>query len=557
MGVRRMHAGGKKGDLGQRFGLGERVFRPQVEGFAEIGQDRRVLRQRIAVVEAQHRYAALRIDFQIGVGALLAAGEVDFLRLVFFAALLEHDVRRHRAGARRVIKHQHCETLLLYIAVEQFDRHAFRRADEADAHPGPHRGRLAGEFDTLGLEVGGDGVDAAHRKPEMIETAIRRRRRRVDAVAGFDRRDEDIGAAEFHVDARLALLHGADHLGAELLLEPLRHRLGIGGAQVDVIPRVIRHGAYSPCLLALCANSAERYDMFERDVIGLFAGCQSSQRPSSDQSNREKRDMPAVETVINGAYADLPGVKLWFTDTGGAGVPLVLLHPNTGTVEIWQPQIAAFAAAGYRVIAFDRKGWGKSLADPASGPQPGSIAGDLDALADHLKLKKFHLLGVAGGGFIALDYAAWRPQKLRSLIVGGSTGSFEDKAIADFIARIAIPEIRKQSAHYREIGASYRGANPEGTRRWIEIDEHARQPGAGFQPQLRTPNTLAKIAAITPPTLVIAADADLLAPPALMRIWAAHLRYHEWAVIHDAGHAMAWEQPGAFNDTVLDFLRRH
>ena len=230
--------------------------------------------------------------------------------------------------------------------------------------------------------------------------------------------------------------------------------------------------------------------------------------------------MLAAETVPSGAYADLPGVKLWFTDTGGAGVPIVLLHPNTGTVEIWQPQIAAFAAAGYRVIAFDRKGWGKSVADPASGAQPGSIAGDLDALADHLKLDKFHLLGVAGGGFIALDYAAWRPEKIRSLIVGASTGSFEDKEIADFIARIAIPEIRKQSAHYREIGASYRGANPEGTRRWIEIDEHARQPGAGFQPQLRTPNTLAKIAAITAPTLVIAADADLLAPPALMRIWA-------------------------------------
>ena len=267
--------------------------------------------------------------------------------------------------------------------------------------------------------------------------------------------------------------------------------------------------------------------------------------------------MPAANTVPNGAYAELPGVKLWFTDAGGAGVPIILLHPNTGTVEIWQPQIAAFAAAGYRVIAFDRKGWGKSVAGPASGGQPGSIAGDLDALADHLKLEKFHLLGVAGGGFIALDYAAWHPEKIRSLIVGASTGSFEDKEIADFIARIAIPEIRKQSAHYREIGASYRGANPEGTRRWIEIDEHARQPGSGFQPPLRTPNTFAKIAAITAPTLVIAADADLLAPPALMRIWALHLKHHEWAVIHDAGHAMAWEQPGAFNDKVLDFLRRH
>jgi pimeloyl-ACP methyl ester carboxylesterase len=267
------------------------------------------------------------------------------------------------------------------------------------------------------------------------------------------------------------------------------------------------------------------------------------------------QDSPIVSH--SGAHAELPGVKLWFIDIGGAGVPIVLLHPNTGTCEVWESQIASFSRAGYRVIAFDRRGWGKSFADPKLGPQPGSIAGDLDSLANHLKLEKFHLLGVAGGGFIALDYAAWRPERLRSLVVGGSTGMIEDKEIADFIARIAIPDIRKQSAHYREIGPSYRGANPEGVKRWIEIDEHARQPGVPFQPPLRTPNTLAKIATIPTPALVIAADADLLAPPGLMRIWAAHLKHHEWAIIHDAGHAMAWEQPGAFNDIVLDFLARH
>jgi len=259
----------------------------------------------------------------------------------------------------------------------------------------------------------------------------------------------------------------------------------------------------------------------------------------------------------DGSYANLPGVKLWFVDTGGAGAPVILLHPNTGTVEIWESQITAFAQAGYRVIAFDRRGWGKSVADGAAGAEPASVTADLHTLVDHLRLDAFHLLGVAGGGFAALDYAAWQPQRLRSLIVGGSTGAIQDKEIADFLARIAIPDIRKQSAHYREIGPSYRGANPEGVKRWIEIDEHSRQPGVDFQPALHTPNTLAKVAAISTPTLVIAADADLLAPPALMRIWAAHLKHHEWAVIHDAGHAMAWEQPGRFNDIVLDFLRRH
>jgi pimeloyl-ACP methyl ester carboxylesterase len=264
----------------------------------------------------------------------------------------------------------------------------------------------------------------------------------------------------------------------------------------------------------------------------------------------------AAEAPAAGGYAELPGVKLWFTDTAGAGTPIVLLHANTGTSESWEAQAAAFARQGYRVIAFDRRGWGKSLADSATGPQPGTVAGDLDALADHLKLDKFHLVGVAGGGFVAIDYAAWRPERLRSLVVAASTGQFAEKEMRDFTARVEIPELRKQAAVYREVGPSYRGANPDGTRRWIEIDEHAQQPGAPSQP-LRTPNTFAKLAAVTMPVLVMAADADLLAPPALMRAWAAHLKNYESATVPDSGHAIAWEHPDVFNESVLAFVKRH
>ena len=120
--------------------------------------------------------------------------------------------------------------------------------------------------------------------------------------------------------------------------------------------------------------------------------------------------MPAAETVIKGAHADLPGVKFWFTDTGGTGVPIVLLHPNTGTVETWEPQIAAFhrpAIGSSRSIA---RAGAKALPTTVRC-EVGSIADDLDALVGHLKLESFHLLGVAGGGFIAMDYAAWRPER--------------------------------------------------------------------------------------------------------------------------------------------------
>jgi pimeloyl-ACP methyl ester carboxylesterase len=71
------------------------------------------------------------------------------------------------------------------------------------------------------------------------------------------------------------------------------------------------------------------------------------------------------------------------------------------------------------------------------------------------------------------------------------------------------------------------------------------------------PNTFAKLSTVTMPILVMAADADLLAPPALMRTWAAHLKNYEWATVPDSGHAIAWEHPDMFNENVLGFVKRH
>jgi len=253
-------------------------------------------------------------------------------------------------------------------------------------------------------------------------------------------------------------------------------------------------------------------------------------------------------------FASVSGARLWFTDSGGRGEPIVLMHAITGTSVSWTQQIAAFSKAGYRVIAFDRRGWGRSEADPSTGPQPGHAADDLQALADFLSLRQFHLVGVAGGGFVALDYAAAHPERLSSLVVAASTGSVSDKDVQDVIARIEIPGIRGLPAHFREVGASYRGTNPEGTKRWLEIEEHARQRDAPTQP-LRSPNTFAKLATITARTLVVAADADLIAPPGLMMMWARHVKGAQWTTVPDAGHSIAWEQPAIFNDVVLKFLK--
>jgi len=267
-------------------------------------------------------------------------------------------------------------------------------------------------------------------------------------------------------------------------------------------------------------------------------------------AQREARNPPQPRREL----ASVPGVRLWFTDTGGTGEPIVLMHAITGTSESWASQIDAFSRAGYRVVAFDRRGWGRSETDASTGAQPGTAADDLHALADHLSLGRFHLVGVAGGGFVSLDYAAAHPERLSSLVIAASTGSVSDKEVQDVIARIEIPGIRSLPGQFREVGASYRGTNPEGTKRWLEIEEHARQAGAPTQP-LRSPNTYAKLATISTRTLVVAADADLLAPPGLMKLWARHVKGAQWTTVPDAGHSIAWEQPAIFNDIVLTFLK--
>jgi pimeloyl-ACP methyl ester carboxylesterase len=265
--------------------------------------------------------------------------------------------------------------------------------------------------------------------------------------------------------------------------------------------------------------------------------------------------MSPLAHADDGAFVELPNVKLWVADSGGNGDPIILLHANTGTSASWQKQVPALKQAGYRVIAIDRPGWGKSTV--REGVTPLSVAEDLDALADQLRLDKFHLIGTAGGGYIALDYAAWRPQRLRSLVLAATGLGLQGDAEAEtFRNAAAIPGFDRQPPEVREMSPSYRGLKPQGVAQWKEIEAHAKQPGAVDLP-LHTPNTDAKIATITTPTLVIAGDVDLTTPSGAIRLWAKHLKAYDWLLIPEAGHAVAWEQPEAFNQGVVAFLRKH
>jgi pimeloyl-ACP methyl ester carboxylesterase len=266
--------------------------------------------------------------------------------------------------------------------------------------------------------------------------------------------------------------------------------------------------------------------------------------------------LPA-QPVVSEAYADLPGARIFYIDTGGGGVPVVFLHAATGSSRVWEYQIPAFTAAGFRVIAFDRRGWGRTTLDP-TGPQPGTGANDLKGLLDHLNLDRVHLMSTAAGAFVALDFAISFPQRVRSLVIANTIGGVQDADFLELGRRLRPPQFDTLPPEFRELGPAYRAANPEGTRRWMDLEKISRPEGprAPAQPT-KNRLTFSLLETIKAPTLLLTGGADLYAPPAAMKLFAARIKDSEFLVVPDAGHSTYWEQPEVFNRAVLAFIGKH
>jgi pimeloyl-ACP methyl ester carboxylesterase len=256
-------------------------------------------------------------------------------------------------------------------------------------------------------------------------------------------------------------------------------------------------------------------------------------------------------------YAQLPGVRLWYTDTGGSGIPVVLMHAATGSSRVWEYQIPAFTKAGYRVIAFDRRGWGRTTID-SPGSTSGTAADDLLALMDQLRIDRVHLVGTAAGAFVSIDFALSFPKRLRSVVVANSIGGVQDEEFLELGRRIRPPPFGELPPEVREVSPSYRASNPEGTRRWVELERISRPPGPPSPSQpLRNRITFSLLETIAVPTLLLTGDADMYAPPPVLKMFAARIKHAESVIVPEAGHSTYWEQPDVFNRAVLSFIRKH
>lgn len=113
---------------------------------------------------------------------------------------------------------------------------------------------------------------------------------------------------------------------------------------------------------------------------------------------------------------EVNGIRMHTTMTG-QGPPVLLLHGFPDTHIVWRKQVSVLAAAGYRVLAPDLRGYGRSGA-------PGGVhdytleklRGDVLGLLDALKIDKVRLVGHDWGGLIGWQLAALAPQRIERLV---------------------------------------------------------------------------------------------------------------------------------------------
>lgn len=238
--------------------------------------------------------------------------------------------------------------------------------------------------------------------------------------------------------------------------------------------------------------------------------------------------------------------------------PLVFLHGVGGGHHAWEAQLPYFSSLDYPSHAWDQPGYGHS---PMISPYDlAHVSASLARLIESVgEGEPVVLIGHSMGGLIAQETYVRHPKLIKALALcftspafaGGSsdfTKQFiaarigpldEGKTMAEIAARL-IPTMGSNSKLAEQIMA---GVPPDTYRKAVQL--------------LTTFDRRKELAAIKVPTLLIAGSDDKTAPPAVMEKMASKIPGAEYVLLQGCGHLGPMDQPDAFNDALLFFLKNH
>lgn len=247
--------------------------------------------------------------------------------------------------------------------------------------------------------------------------------------------------------------------------------------------------------------------------------------------------IPANQAVHYGANPTVgktfvhDGVQLYY-EVYGTGEPVLLIHGNGAGIGSFTAQIDYFRNH-YEVIAMDSRDQGKSADSPDKITYE-KMTDDLAALLDHLKSPPVYVLGWSDGAVEALLLGIRHPEKVKK--IAAMAANLYPEGVHP-----QVPELVKSMLS--AIPPSQR-ETPEG-KRALKVTQMMLD-----EPHIE-PNTLE---AITAPTLVLAADHDLILDAHTLEIY-HHIPNGELCIFPNATHAIPYDDPELFDSTVDHFFR--
>lgn len=253
--------------------------------------------------------------------------------------------------------------------------------------------------------------------------------------------------------------------------------------------------------------------------------------------------LPALPAGTVGRHAEIGGARLWFAEWGpaSAGTPVLLLHGGFGNSNYFGRLIPVLVAHGYRVIAMDSRGHGRSTRSDAPLTYD-LMAQDVVGLLDHLKIPRVYLVGWSDGGIIGLDLAIAHPGRLAALFAFGANADVSGL---------------KEGAEKTPVFGAYLARTPQ---EYLALSPTPRDWDAFRAAVNKMWETLpaftrSELASIKVPTTIADGEFDEAIKRTHDEYMAEAIPGARLVILPHVSHFAMLEDPRAFNTAVLSFLR--
>lgn len=258
---------------------------------------------------------------------------------------------------------------------------------------------------------------------------------------------------------------------------------------------------------------------------------------------------------IIGRYAEVGGVRTYY-ESVGAGRPFVCLHPAGADGRIYRHTLPAMAAAGYRAIAVDLPGHGKTFPLDWSPTDDLHVFGEWTVeFAERLGLEGPVVMGCSVGADIAIDVAAHHSDRIGAAIAfegAAYTPTFEGagvlmdphtiswESVADSMVQSVILA-GASAAQLKEISWLHKSSSQL---------QYASDLVGWERHDLRD-----RLDRITAPLLVGLGKGDFFLPMEIVTATTDAVESATLVTFDGLGHYPMWEDPATVNAAILDFLR--